>query len=267
MSPTDPTDATDTTDPTTTLPLLTVEGVSKRFGEIEVLRSVDLRVARGEVLAVIGASGSGKTTLLRCLNGLEVPDAGRVAIADTAVDFSARPAPRELRALRDRSAMVFQHYHLFPHRTVLENITEGPLVVQRRPRDEVNEEAIALLERVGLASRAGAYPHELSGGQQQRVGILRALALRPELLLFDEPTSALDPELVGDVLTLMRDLAAEGWTMVVVTHELQFAREVAQQVAFVDQGRVLEHGAPEQVLRAPREERTRQFVHRLLRPL
>lgn len=247
--------------------LLTVEGVSKRFGETEVLRSVDLSVARGEVLAVIGASGSGKTTLLRCLNGLEIPDAGRVTIGDTAIDFSARPAPRELRALRDRSAMVFQHYHLFPHRTVLENIAEGPLVVQRRPRAQVHEEALALLERVGMVDRAGAYPHELSGGQQQRVGILRALALRPDLLLFDEPTSALDPELVGDVLTLMRDLAAEGWTMVVVTHELQFAREVAQQVAFVDQGRVLEHGAPAQVLRAPREERTRQFVHRLLHPL
>ncbi len=248
-------------------PLLTVEGVSKNFGETEVLRSVDLSVARGEVLAVIGASGSGKTTLLRCLNGLEVPDAGRVTIADTTVDFSARPAPRELRALRDRSAMVFQHYHLFPHRTVLENIAEGPVVVQRRPRDKVHEEALALLERVGMVDRAGAYPHELSGGQQQRVGILRALALRPDLLLFDEPTSALDPELVGDVLTLMRDLAAEGWTMVVVTHELQFAREVAQQVAFVYQGRVLEHGVPSQVLRAPREERTRQFVHRLLHPL
>ncbi len=258
MSRTDPTDASS---------LLTVEGVSKRFGEIEVLRSVDLRVARGEVLAVIGASGSGKTTLLRCLNGLEVPDAGRVAIAGTAVDFSAQPAPRELRALRDRSAMVFQHYHLFPHRSVLENIVEGPVVVQRRPREHVHKEALALLERVGMANRAGAYPHELSGGQQQRVGILRALALRPELLLFDEPTSALDPELVGDVLTLMRDLAAEGWTMLVVTHELQFAREVAQQVAFVDQGRVLEHGTPAQVLRAPREERTRQFVHRLLHPL
>ncbi|MCB2412686.1 amino acid ABC transporter ATP-binding protein [Demequina sp. TTPB684] len=255
------------TDPTPSSSLLTVEGVSKRFGETEVLRSVDLKVARGEVLAVIGASGSGKTTLLRCLNGLEVPDAGHVTIADTAVDFSARPASRELRALRDRSTMVFQHYHLFPHRTVLENIAEGPVIVQRRQKEQVREEALALLDRVGMVNRAGAYPHELSGGQQQRVGILRALALRPDLLLFDEPTSALDPELVGDVLTLMRDLAAEGWTMVVVTHELQFARDVAQQVAFVDQGRVLEHGEPAQVLRAPREERTRQFVHRLLHPL
>jgi len=258
MSPTKPAPAS---------PLLSVDGVSKSFGEAEVLRSVDLHVNRGEVLAVIGASGSGKTTLLRCLNGLELPDAGRVTIADTTVDFSARPTSRELRALRDRSAMVFQHYHLFPHRTVLENIAEGPVVVQRRPRDQVRAEALALLENVSMAHRAGAYPHELSGGQQQRVGILRALALRPELLLFDEPTSALDPELVGDILALMRDLAAEGWTMVVVTHELQFAREVAQQVAFVDQGRVLEHGAPAQVLRAPREERTRQFVHRLLHPL
>jgi len=255
------------TEPTEASPLLSIHGVSKSFGETEVLRSVDLQVNRGEVLAVIGASGSGKTTLLRCLNGLEVPDAGSVTIAETTVDFSARPSSRELRALRDRSAMVFQNYHLFPHRTVLENIAEGPVVVQRRPRDQVHGEALALLESVGMAHRAGAYPHELSGGQQQRVGILRALALRPELLLFDEPTSALDPELVGDVLALMRDLAAEGWTMVVVTHELQFAREVAQQVAFVDQGRVLEQGVPAEVLRAPREERTRQFVHRLLHPL
>lgn len=255
------------TNPSPTLPLLNVQGVSKRFGDAEVLRSVDLQVARGQVLAVIGASGSGKTTLLRCLNGLEVADAGRVTIADTTVDFSTRPTPRKLQALRDRSAMVFQHYHLFPHRTVLENIEEGPVMVQRRPREQVRAEAFALLERVGMEHRAGAYPHELSGGQQQRVGILRALALRPELLLFDEPTSALDPELVGDVLTLMRDLAAEGWTMVVVTHELQFARDVAQQVAFIDEGRVLEYGAPAQVLRAPQEERTRQFVHRLLHPL
>ena len=268
MSPTDTTPGA-TPDPTgaRASSLLTAAGVSKSFGDVEVLRSVDVSVARGEVLAVIGASGSGKTTLLRCLNGLEVPDSGRVSIGHTSVDFATRPPARELRALRDRSAMVFQHYHLFPHRTVLENIVEGPVVVQRRPRAEVNAEALALLDRVGLADRAGAYPHELSGGQQQRVGILRALALRPDVLLFDEPTSALDPELVGDVLGLMRDLAAEGWTMVVVTHELQFAREVAHRVAFVDGGRVLEEGPPDQVLRHPQHDRTRQFVRRLLHPL
>ncbi|WP_084130200.1 amino acid ABC transporter ATP-binding protein [Demequina sp. NBRC 110055] len=254
-------------------PLLTVSAVSRSFGDHQVLRAVDLSVARGEVVAIIGASGSGKTTLLRSLNGLETPDAGVVSIGEVAVDFgvlgAAKPAAaeRQRAALRDRSAMVFQHYHLFPHRTVLQNITEGPIVVQKRPREEAEREALELLKRVGLADRADAYPHELSGGQQQRVGIVRALALKPELLLFDEPTSALDPELVGEVLLLMRDLAAEGWTMVVVTHELQFAREVATQVAFLDAGSVLEIGPPAQVLGEPREERTRQFVRRLTHPL
>lgn len=254
-------------------PLLSVSGLSKSFGDNEVLRGVDLTVRRGEVLAIIGASGSGKTTLLRCLNGLETADAGVVSVGNvagglgTAVDYGNRPSAKALGTLRDQSAMVFQHYHLFPHRTVLENVMEGPCVVQRRPRAEVREDSLALLERVGLAAKADSYPHQLSGGQQQRVGIVRALALKPQLLLFDEPTSALDPELVGEVLSLMRDLAAEGWTMVVVTHELQFAREVAQQVAFVDQGVILERGAPEQVLRNPHHERTQQFVSRLLHPL
>ncbi|WP_062072499.1 amino acid ABC transporter ATP-binding protein [Demequina sediminicola] len=254
-------------------PLLTVEDVSKAFGDNQVLRSVDLTVERGDVVAVIGASGSGKTTLLRCLNGLETPDAGVVSVAGTRVDFAevgsagARELERARGSLRDQSAMVFQHYNLFPHRTVIENVIEGPVVVQGRSRSEALEDARALLERVGLADKADSYPHQLSGGQQQRVGIVRALALKPSLLLFDEPTSALDPELVGDVLLLMRDLAAEGWTMVVVTHELQFAREVAAKVAFVDAGRVLEVGPPAQVLGAPREERTRQFVRRLTHPL
>lgn len=249
-------------------PLLAVTHLRKAFGAHEVLRSVDLTVHRGEVVAVIGASGSGKTTLLRCLNGLEVADAGQVAVEGApALDFAARPDRRVLNALRDRSAMVFQHYNLFPHKTVLENVTEGPVVVQRRPAQEAREEALALLARVGLADRADAYPFQLSGGQQQRVGIVRALALRPDLLLFDEPTSALDPELVGDVLVLMRDLAAEGWTMVVVTHELQFARDVAHRVVFLDEGAVLEEGPARQVLTAPAQERTRQFIRRLLHPL
>ncbi|MBN9375569.1 MAG: amino acid ABC transporter ATP-binding protein [Cellulomonas sp.] len=255
------------TDPTSGPPLLTVRGLTKSFGPRQVLGSVDLDVVGGQVLAVVGSSGSGKTTLLRCLNGLEIPDAGTVQIAEVAVDFARRPSRTALGRLRDRSAMVFQHHNLFPHRTVLQNITEGPLVVQRRPRAQVEAEALALLRRVGLAERRDAYPSQLSGGEQQRVGILRALALHPRLLLFDEPTSALDPELVGDVLTLMRDLAVEGWTMVVVTHELQFARDVAHQVAFVDQGRVAELGPPSQVLGDPRHERTRQFVRRLLHPL
>lgn len=248
-------------------PLLRVRDLTKGFAARQVLTSVDLNVAEGHVLAVIGSSGSGKTTLLRCLNGLEIPEAGTAQIADVTVDFAARPSPAELSRLRDRSAMVFQHHNLFPHKTVLDNITEGPRVVQNRPRAQVEAEALTLLNRVGLADRRGAYPHQLSGGEQQRVGILRALALHPQLLLFDEPTSALDPELVGDVLRLMRDLAEEGWTMVVVTHELQFARDVAHQVAFVDAGRVAELGPPSQVLGDPRQERTRQFVRRLLHPL
>jgi cystine transport system ATP-binding protein len=260
--------------------LLTVRGLQKSFGANQVLKSIDLTVARGQVLALIGPSGSGKTTVLRCLNGLEIPDGGTIEIigADDAshapvlIDFTpaygkrAGVPKRALGTLRDRSAMVFQHYNLFPHKTVLENVMEGPVVVQRRPTAEVEAEALALLDRVGLAEKRDSYPFELSGGQQQRVGIVRALALRPTLLLFDEPTSALDPELVGDVLRLIKELAGEGWTMVIVTHELEFAREVATEVAFVDGGTIVEHGDPREMLRNPQHERTRQFLHRLLFP-
>ena len=245
-------------------PLLTVSGLRKSFGEQTVLRSIDLSVGRGEVVALIGPSGSGKTTVLRCLNSLEVPDAGRISVGgDLEVDFDRPVGKRDLNLLRDRSAMVFQHYNLFPHMTVLENVIEGPVRVGKRPRAEAVAEAERLLARVGLADRAGAYPHQLSGGQQQRVGIVRALAMRPEVLLFDEPTSALDPELVGDVLSVIKELSDEGWTMVIVTHELAFAREVADQVVFMDQGVVVEQGAPEVVLGAPQQERTRRFISRL----
>ncbi|MET4096665.1 amino acid ABC transporter ATP-binding protein [Arthrobacter sp. UYCu712] len=247
--------------------LLTVRGLRKAFGKHEVLKSIDVDVRRGEVVTLIGPSGSGKTTVLRCLNGLEVPDAGVVAFAgDLTVDFSNPVAKKQLSALRDRSAMVFQHYNLFPHKTALENVIEGPVQVQKRPKGEAITEARELLARVGLADKENSYPFELSGGQQQRVGIVRALALRPQLLLFDEPTSALDPELVGDVLTVIKELADEGWTMVVVTHELAFARQVADEVIFMDGGVVVERGHPDTVLRDPREERTRQFVDRLLNP-
>jgi cystine transport system ATP-binding protein len=268
--------------------LLSVRGLQKSFGSTRVLESIDLEVARGEVLVLIGPSGSGKTTLLRCLNGLEVADGGQLQVAgELSINFSMRPnsgrsnsgrpdsmrsnsgaAPtkKQLAALRDRSAMVFQHYNLFPHMTVLENIVEGPITVQRRPRAEATAEALELLDRVGLSEKKDNYPFELSGGQQQRVGIVRALALRPQLLLFDEPTSALDPELVGDVLGLMKELALEGWTMVIVTHELQFAREVANEVAFVDGGVIVERGTPERLFSAPHEGRTKQFLHRLLFP-
>ncbi|TFB93650.1 MULTISPECIES: amino acid ABC transporter ATP-binding protein [Cryobacterium] len=267
MSPTDlPTDAAPAGVPAPA-PLLRVRGLSKSFGTNRVLESIDLTVGRGRVLALIGPSGSGKTTILRCLNGLEVADGGTISInGEVTLDFGTAPARKELTGLRDRSAMVFQHYNLFPHKTVLENVIEGPIIVQGRPRAEATAEALALLGRVGLADKRDAHPFELSGGQQQRVGIVRALALRPQLLLFDEPTSSLDPELVGDVLRLIKELAVEGWTMVIVTHELEFAREVATEVAFVDGGTIVEHGDPKQLLRNPTQERTRQFLHRLLFP-
>jgi cystine transport system ATP-binding protein len=248
-------------------PLLSVAGLRKSFGDHEVLRSIDLDVHRGQVVALIGPSGSGKTTVLRCLNGLETPDAGRVAVApNLALDFGGPLRKRDLGALRDRSAMVFQHYNLFPHMSVLENVVEGPIRVQKRPRDVVFPEAERLLERVGLADKRDSHPFELSGGQAQRVGIVRALAMQPQVLLFDEPTSALDPELVGDVLTVIKELSDEGWTMVIVTHELAFAREVSDHVVFMDGGVVVESGPPAQVLGAPQQERTRQFVRRLLNP-
>jgi L-cystine transport system ATP-binding protein len=244
--------------------LLTVSGLRKSFGDHEVLRSIDLEVRVGQVVALIGPSGSGKTTVLRSLNGLESPDEGRVSIGgDVAVDFSQSVSKREVGLLRDCSAMVFQHYNLFPHMTVLQNVIEGPVQVQKRPRAEAVADAERLLTRVGLAEKRDSYPFELSGGQQQRVGIVRALAMRPQVLLFDEPTSALDPELVGDVLAVIRELSDEGWTMVIVTHELGFAREVADEVVFMDQGAIVERGTPEVVLGAPRQERTRQFVRRL----
>ncbi|RPF19559.1 amino acid ABC transporter ATP-binding protein [Myceligenerans xiligouense] len=272
-------------------PLLTVRGLHKSFGDNHVLRGIDLDVRRGSVTALIGPSGSGKTTLLRSLNGLAMPDAGTITAAPSprrardggaengearseppgrdrlVLDFSRKVTKQRRFALRDRSAMVFQQHNLFPHRTVVQNVIEGPVQVQRVPRAQAVERATALLDRVGLAEKRDAYPHELSGGQQQRVGIVRALALRPELLLFDEPTSALDPELVGEVLAVMKELADEGWTMVVVTHELQFARAVADEVLFLDGGVVVERGAPDRMFREPREDRTRQFLHRLLHPM
>ena len=246
-------------------PVLSARGLHKRFGSVEVLKGIDLEIPRGQVVALIGPSGSGKTTVLRCLNGLEVPDSGTVRFdGGDAVDFGAKPPRSAVSGLREHSAMVFQHYNLFPHRTVLENVIEGPVRVQRRPKAEATADAMALLSRVGLEDKADAYPNELSGGQQQRVGIVRALALKPRLLLFDEPTSALDPELVGEVLEAIRELASEGWTMLLVTHELRFAKDVADQVIFMDGGVVVESGPPSEVLAAPRQERTLAFVQRLL---
>ncbi|WP_298254485.1 amino acid ABC transporter ATP-binding protein [uncultured Arthrobacter sp.] len=248
-------------------PLLRATALQKSFGGNQVLKSIDLSIDSGQVVALVGPSGSGKTTVLRCLNGLETPDGGTVAFRDgPAIDFGPKIPRKDALALRDRSAMVFQTYNLFPHMTVLENVIEGPVQVRKRPRREAIADAERLLARVGLADKRDDHPFNLSGGQQQRVGIVRALALQPDLLLFDEPTSALDPELVGEVLTVIKELAEEKWTMVIVTHELAFAREVADEVVFMDEGVVVEHGHPDQVLRDPHHERTRRFVDRLLNP-
>lgn len=244
-------------------PLIEVEDLRLSFGQSEVLSGVSLSVAEGGVLVLLGASGSGKTTLLRAMSGLEWPDSGRIRIGDQVVDAASTAERRGRDALRSRTAMVFQQHNLFPHMTVLGNVIEGPITVQGRPRAEARRDAMALLERVGLASRADAYPHQLSGGQQQRVGIVRALALQPRVLLFDEPTSSLDPELVGEVLTVMSELAAEGWTMVVVTHELGFARAVADTVAFLDEGRIVEHGDARKFFDAPSTDRARRFLRKL----
>ena len=243
------------------------DGVEKAFGENKVLKGVSFTVERGTATAIIGPSGSGKTTLLRTLNALDRADAGVIRVDDVEIDFSTPTTKSEIRRFQSRSGFVFQGHNLFPHKTVLQNIIEGPVFVQKRPKEEVIAEAIALLDQVGLADKRDQYPYQLSGGQQQRVGIARALALKPKLVLFDEPTSALDPELVGEVLSVIKDLAVEGWTMVIVTHEIQFARQVSNQVLFSDGGVILEQGRPEDVIGNPKEARTRQFLERVLNPL
>ncbi|WAP68501.1 amino acid ABC transporter ATP-binding protein [Jiella pelagia] len=240
--------------------MIEIRDLHKRFGELEVLKGIDTTVEEGEVVCLIGASGSGKSTLLRCVNGLETYEAGEIVFAGTRVD--ARSS--DIRALRTHVTMVFQRFNLFPHRTALENVTEGPIYVKGEPRNEARDRGLALLERMGLAEKAQAYPTQLSGGQQQRVAIARALAMRPKAILFDEPTSALDPELVGEVLGAMRSLADEGMTMLVVTHEMAFARDVADRVLFMHDGRILEEGLPSDILSNPKEARTRDFLSRIL---
>ena len=249
-----------------TKPLVAIRSVSKSFGEFQALRSVSLDVWPGEVMCLIGASGSGKTTLLRCINQLAAIDAGGIWLDGELLGVREqsgrlyRLSEREIGRQRLKTGMVFQRFNLFPHKTALENITEGPLQVQGRKSDEVRAEALELLRRVGLSAKADWYPAQLSGGQQQRVAIARALAMKPMLMLFDEPTSALDPELVGEVLAVMKELAKSGMTMMVVTHELGFAREVADRVVYMDQGAIIEQGRAFDVLGAPREERTRAFL-------
>jgi L-cystine transport system ATP-binding protein len=247
--------------------MVTARNVRKSFGDHLVLHDISFDVPAGTVTAVIGPSGSGKTTVLRTLNALDQADGGVITIGDVSVDFG-RPVDRAtLARYRAQSGMVFQSHNLFPHKTVIANVLEGPVVVQRRPVAEARADAERLLEQVGLEEKADQYPYQLSGGQQQRVGIARALALRPKLMLFDEPTSALDPELVGDVLAVIKDLARQGWTMVIVTHEIRFAQQVSDQVLFLDGGVVLESGPPAQVLGAPTQPRTREFLHRILDPI
>ncbi|QRX96880.1 amino acid ABC transporter ATP-binding protein [Streptomyces sp. A1-5] len=250
--------------------MVEIRSVHKSFGSVEVLRGIDLEVAAGRVTVVLGPSGSGKSTLLRTINHLEKVDRGWISVDGALVGY--RKSGDRLYELREREILkqrtgigfVFQNFNLFPHLTVLENLVEAPLAVQRRPRKEAEATARRLLTRVGLAEKADAYPRQLSGGQQQRVAIARALALEPKLLLFDEPTSALDPELVGEVLDVIKDLAHQGTTMIVVTHEIGFAREVADTVVFMDGGRIVEQGPPAQVLDHPRHERTRSFLSKVL---
>jgi ABC-type histidine transport system ATPase subunit len=250
--------------------ILRVQGLAKSFGELEVLRRVDLRVSAGDVVFIIGPSGSGKSTLLRCINFLEHPNAGTIEFDGKELcysddgQFHVRP-DRELRVARAHMPMVFQHFNLFKHRTVLENVIEGPIMVLKRPRREVVAEAREILDEVGLGDKIDAYPAQLSGGQQQRVGIARALAMQPKVILFDEPTSSLDPELVSGVLETIRRLALDGMTMIVVTHEMSFARNLASVVHFMLDGAIAESGPPDKIFNAPENERLRAFISAMLR--
>ena len=242
--------------------MIEIRQLQKHYGSHRVLHGVDLDVAKGEVVCLIGPSGSGKSTLLRCINALEAYDGGVITVFGQTVQRGSKT----VHALRSRMGMVFQRFNLFPHRTVLENVMEGPVYVKGESPGQAREEALVLLEKVGLSAKADAYPEQLSGGQQQRVAIARALAMKPEAMLFDEPTSALDPELVGDVLAVMRTLADEGMTMIVVTHEMGFAREVADRVCFLHGGYIVESGPAEQVLGDPQHARTQDFLRRVLHP-
>ncbi|PZR31789.1 amino acid ABC transporter ATP-binding protein [Caulobacter segnis] len=241
--------------------MISLKNVSKSFGDTQVLKDISFEIQRGEVVCLIGPSGSGKSTILRCINGLERHDGGEILVDGAPLTDKSLPS------IRAKVAMVFQRFNLFPHRTAQENVAEGPIHALGRPAAEALSEARTLLERVGLGDKCDAFPAKLSGGQQQRVGIARALAMKPQAILFDEPTSALDPERVGEVLKVMRALADEGMTMVIVTHEIGFAREVADRVLFMDGGRIVESGPAREVLTAPKVERTREFLDRVLNPL
>lgn len=240
--------------------ILSIKNLSKRYDDISVLENINLSVEKGEVVVIVGPSGCGKSTLLRCLNGLEEIQEGEVLLDDEVVN----PNKKNLSKNREKIGMVFQSYDLFPHLTILQNVTLAPIKVKKRDRAEVEQEALALLERVGLLSKKDNYPRQLSGGQKQRVAIIRSLAMNPDVILFDEPTSALDPEMVGEVLSVMKELAEAGMTMVVVTHEMGFAREVANRVMFINEGTIAEEGTPEEVFGAPKSERLQEFLSRVL---
>lgn len=246
--------------------MIEIKNIHKTFVNNTILRGIDLNIQKGQVVVILGPSGSGKTTFLRCLNALEMPEQGTIKFENEqplAVDFGDNPTKKAILALRRKSGKVFQNYNLFPHKTAVENVMEGPVFVQGKSVAQAKQEAMALLAKVGLADKAELYPYQLSGGQQQRVGIARALAIQPELMLFDEPTSALDPELVQDVLNTMKELANEGWTMVVVTHEIKFALDVADVVVVMDGGEIVEQGSPKALFENPQHERTKRFLHQI----
>ncbi|MET3287467.1 amino acid ABC transporter ATP-binding protein [Brevibacillus fluminis] len=242
--------------------MISLRNIHKTFGKQTVLNGINLDVEKGDVVVILGPSGSGKTTLLRCVNFLERPNDGEVSIGDFTVHCK-HPSKQDILKLRRKTAMVFQHYNLFKHKTVLENVMEGLIVAQKVPKEEARARSLEVLEKVGLSAKINDYPSQLSGGQQQRVGIARALALNPEVILFDEPTSALDPELVGEVLSVIRKIAREGVTMIVVTHEMGFARDVSNHVVFMDGGVIVEEGKPDEIFVNPKEERTKQFLKRI----
>ncbi|AGK95691.1 amino acid ABC transporter ATP-binding protein [Clostridium pasteurianum] len=241
--------------------MIEIKGLSKSFGKLKVFENLNMDVKKGEVLVIIGASGSGKSTFLRCLNHLEVPESGTVSVEGEILDVKDK---KKMRKVIEKMGMVFQSFNLFPHMTVFENVIEAPITVKRESRDVVTERAKKLIEKVGLSDKLSVYPSKLSGGQKQRVAIARALCMQPDIMLFDEPTSALDPELVGEVLNVMKDLAKEGITMIVVTHEMGFAREVADRVVFMDGGKILEEGTPEEIFKNPKEQRTKAFLEKIL---
>lgn len=245
--------------------MINIKNLHKKFNDLEVLKGIDLTVDKGKTAVIIGPSGSGKTTLLRCLNLLEIPDRGTISLGENSIEFQEKKklSSSEIISFRKQTGMVFQNYNLFPHYTALENVMEGQVTVLKKTKAEARTIAHRLLDKVGLKDKADMYPHQLSGGQQQRVGIARAMAMAPNVLLFDEPTSALDPELVGEVLKVMKELSEEGMTMVVVTHEMQFARDVADEVIFMDNGVVVERGTPDNVFNKTENQRTLQFLNKV----